>query len=206
MNSKTPPGRAGRRFMKSARVSSCSILVLGLALASTPVAATAKSITVNPGQSIQAAVNTARPGDTVKVLSGDYCEPNPGAAAVRITKPLKLMASGQVRILPCGGQPNGIVVEPAKPGDPDIDGIEIIGFTVQGFEHNGIWLAHVNHFNIENNVSIDNLENGIWPTLSANGQVKKNVAYGSTDSALWVEASQNVRVINNDLHNSPTGL
>jgi parallel beta-helix repeat protein len=192
--------------MKSARVSSCSILVLGLALASTPVAATAKSITVNPGQSIQAAVNTARPGDTVKVLSGDYCEPNPGAAAVRITKPLKLMASGQVRILPCGGQPNGIVVEPAKPGDPDIDGIEIIGFTVQGFEHNGIWLAHVNHFNIENNVSIDNLENGIWPTLSANGQVKKNVAYGSTDSALWVEASQNVRVINNDLHNSPTGL
>src|SRR5260370_12694787 len=34
----------------------------------------------------------------------------------------------------------------------------------------------------------------------------KNVAYGSLDSALWVEASENVRILDNELHNSPTGL
>jgi len=192
--------------MKSVQVGSGAVLVLGLALASTPMSATAKTITVRPGESIQHAVDIAKSGDTVKVLSGDYSEPNSGVAAVRITKPLKLTASGQVRILASGGQPNGILVEPANEGDPDVDGIEIKGFTVEGFTNNGIWLAHVNHFNIENNVSINNLENGIWPTLSANGQVKKNVAYGSLDSALWVEASENVRIINNDLHHSPTGL
>jgi parallel beta-helix repeat protein len=170
------------------------------------MAATAKSITVRPGESIQKAVNAAAPGDTVKVLSGDYTEVHPGTAAVRITKPLTLTASGQVRILPYGSQRDGILVQPANPGDPDIDGIEIKGFTVEGFTNNGIWLAHVNHFNIERNVSINNLENGIWPTLSANGQVKNNIAYGSLDSALWVEASQNVRIINNDLSTSPTGL
>ncbi len=194
--------------MKSAQVSSGAALVVCLALASTPMAATAKSITVRPGESIQAAVDKAKPGDTVKVLSGDYYEAHPtapGTAAVLITKSLKLMASGQVRILPYGVQTNGIVVR-GTDEQHRIDGVEIVGFTVEGFEENGIWLAHVNHFNIENNVSINNLENGIWPTLSANGQVKKNVSYGSKDSALWVEASENVRVINNELHHSPTGL
>ena len=101
---------------------------------------------------------------------------------------------------------HGILVEPANEGDPDISGLTIQGFTIEGFPNMGIWLRHVNKFKIQGNESINNLENGIFPTLSANGLVQKNVSYGSQDSALWVEGSQNVRVINNELHNSPTGL
>lgn len=168
------------------------------------------SITVNPGESIQAAVDSAQPGQTVVVKPGDYIETHDGSAAVRITKPLKLIADSTadkpVRILPGGAQRQGILVEPENSGDPDVDGIEIKGFTVQGFRNNGIWLRHVTNFNIEGNTSIDNLENGIWPTLSTNGEVKKNLSYGSLDSALWVEAVENVRVIDNTLHTSPTGL
>ena len=168
------------------------------------------SITVNPGESIQAAVDSAQPGQTVVVKPGDYTETHDGSAAVRITKPLKLIADSTpdkpVRILPGGSQRQGILVEPENSGDPDVNGIEIKGFTVQGFRNNGIWLRHVTNFNIEGNTSIDNLENGIWPTLSTNGEVKKNLAYGSLDSALWVEAVENVRVIDNTLHTSPTGL
>lgn len=172
---------------------------------------TSTSVTVEPGESIQAAVDAASPGDTIVVMPGDYRETHPGIAAVRITKPLKLIAKSdlpgvKVRILPSPGQMHGILVEPANPGDPDIDGIEISGFTVEGFPNMGIWLRHVKNFTVENNESVNNLENGIFPTLSANGLVQKNVAYGSQDSALWVEGSQNVRVINNELHNSPTGL
>jgi parallel beta-helix repeat protein len=168
-------------------------------------------VTVRPGESIQAAVDAALPGDTIKVMPGDYTETHAGRAAVRITKPLKLLAMSnlpgtKVRILPGPGQTNGILVEPENFGDPDVDGVEINGFTVEGFENNGIWLRFVKNFTIENNESIDNLENGIWPTLSANGLVKDNVSYGSLDSALWVEASEDVRVVGNDLHHSPTGL
>jgi len=165
---------------------------------------------VNPGESIQAAVDAAEPGDTIRVMPGDYTESHAGRAAVRITKPLKLIAESSetapVRILPSAGQRHGILVEPENADDPDVDGVEINGFTVEGFPNNGIWLRYVQNFVIENNVSIDNLENGIWPTLSANGEVRKNVAYGSLDAALWVEAAENVRVIDNEVYDSPTGL
>lgn len=202
--------------MKSDRWSRCAALALGAMLIGLPAAATAAVHTVGIGESIQAAIDAAAPGDVIKVLPGDYMEPDSGsAAAIRITKPLKLIARSslpdgpKVRILPNPDVPtqrHGILVEPANPGDPDVDGVLIKGFTVEGFDKMGIWLRHVRNYKIKNNESINNLENGIFPTLSANGLVKKNVAYGSLDAALWVEASENVRVIKNEVALSPTGL
>jgi parallel beta-helix repeat protein len=197
--------------MRSALMSIGAVLVLASAGCGGGSSKSTANVTVQPGESIQAAVDAAAEGDTIEVMPGDYVEDHEGRAAVRITKPLKLIALSNppdqiVRILPSGAQRHGILVEPENDGDPDVDGVEIKGFTVEGFQNNGIWLRYVQNFNIENNVSINNLENGIWPTLSANGEVKKNVAYGSLDAALWVEASENVRVIENELYDSPTGL
>jgi parallel beta-helix repeat protein len=197
--------------MRSALMSIGAALVLVSGCGNSGNSGTSASTTVRPGESIQAAVDAASPGDTIVVMPGDYVEEHDGRAAVRVTKPLKLIADSnppdqRVRILPSGSQRHGILVEPENPGDPDVDGVEIKGFTVEGFSNNGIWLRYVQNFNLENNESIGNLENGIWPTLSANGEVKKNVSYGSLDAALWVEASENVRVLDNELYNSPTGL
>jgi parallel beta-helix repeat protein len=199
--------------MKSIRLITGTIVAVGLFAVWAP-AAPAVTHTVSPGESIQDAVDAAAAGDTIKVEVGDYygTPAGTGSAAVRITKPLKLIAKSKisnderVRILPGAGNSHGIVVEPANPGDPDVVGVIIKGFTIEGFDKMGIWLRHVQKFKIQGNESINNLENGIFPTLSANGQVKKNVSYGSEDSALWVEASTNVRVIKNELYNSPTGL
>src|SRR5262245_49610139 len=198
--------------MKVAGLGLCSILVSSLTAAFAPRVATAGAIFVHPGESIQAAVDAAPAGSVIKVLPGDYTETHGNDVAVRITKPLKLLAKSKiskgvrVRLLPGPGNNQGIKAEPANEGDPDIVGLKIQGFTVEGFHNNGIWLRHVNTYTIQGNESINNLENGIWPTLSANGQVKKNVVYGSQDSALWIEASENVRALKNDLHDSPTGL
>ena len=197
--------------MKPARILTFMILASAVVWASSAPAAVH---TVNPGDSIQAVIDAAAAGDTVKVMPGDYTGVPAGsvAAAIHITKPLKLIAKSKlkkgvkVRILPGAGQTHGILVEPANMGDPDVTGVLIKGFTIEGFQNNGIWLRHVQKFKIIGNESINNLENGIWPTLSANGTVKKNVSYGSQDSALWVEASENVRVIKNELYGSPTGM
>lgn len=195
--------------MKSLRLAVVALLVVTFGCGGDDDG-TSNGTTVRPGESIQAAVDAAMPGDTIMVMPGDYTETHEGRAAVRITKPLKLVAMStedeKVRILPGPGQRDGILVEPEEFGGPDVDGVEISGFTVEGFDNNGIWLRYVTNFTIENNESVDNLENGIWPTLSTNGLVKNNVSYGSLDSALWVEASENIRVVGNELHSSPTGL
>jgi len=206
----------GGSFMKPFRMIAASTLALGLSALWAPAAAPAATITLNPGDAIQAAIDAAPAGSTIKFNPGDYVGVPAGSsqAAIRITKPLKLIAKSKpskgvrVRILPDAGNvlKHGILVEPANPGDPDVDGVMIKGFTVEGFPKNGIWLRYVNNFKIQSNESINNLENGIWPTLSANGSVKKNLAYGSEDAALWVEASENVRVLKNEFHSSPTGL
>src|SRR5436190_18277105 len=74
--------------------------------------ARARSFTVVPGTSIQAAVDAASAGDTIKVMPGDYIEPHDGSAAVRITKALKLVGrstpNAKVRLLPGPGQSHGI--------------------------------------------------------------------------------------------------
>lgn len=184
--------------------------VLGAALALSATPALAKGLKVGPGltyTSIQAAIDAASAGDKIIVMSGTYQEGNANIAAVTINKSLKLVAKskkGPVTIVPNPGQQHGILVEGTE--SARIDGLQIKGFTVQGFPNNGIWLRYVDNFKIGGNSSIDNLENGIWITLSIDGQVKKNVVYGSADSALSVEASWNVRVRQNELFDSATGL
>ena len=174
-------------MMKPVRLVTLLGLASGLSVVWAPAAAPAATHTVNPGESIQAAVDAAAPGDTVKVMPGDYTETRGiGRGGVRITKPLKLIAKSKpskgvkVRILPGAGADRTASSSSRR--------TRVIRTSTasrsraspsQGFPNNGIWLRHVNNFKIEGNESIDNLENGIWPTLSANGLVKKNVSYGS---------------------------
>ena len=191
-----------------------SALGVGLVMLCVSTAATA-AIVVRPGESIQAAVDAASPGETIVVKPGTYYGAAGADEGVRIKKDgIRLIGNsnsgkgGKVILVPNpdGSNKDGILAEPEDEEAPEIQGFHIQGFTVQGFPNNGIKLERVNTFTIEGNESIDNLENGIQPELSANGLVKNNLSYGSKDSALWVEGGVNVRVIGNVTHSSVTGL
>ncbi len=193
---------------------------LGIAILATATSAEATVHLVAEGESIQAAVDAASPGDTILVDPGTY-ETSGGLYGLHITTDnLRLIGkvkkgrgdAGKVRILATAGQQTGLYAAP--PGcdykdnscGGELQGFYLRGFTVEGFPDNGIQTRWVNDFKFIRNESVNNLNNGIYPTLSANGLVKNNVSYGSLDTAMWVAGSENVRVIGNELYDSKIGL
>ena len=209
--------------------------LLGIAAVMSCATATAAVHRVAPGDSIQAAIDGASPGDTILVEPGVYQESGNGRYGLRIaTDNLRLIGkvkkgkgkgkgnsgADRVRIIQNEEQETGVYAAPpgcdydVKDDTPEgqecrsreLKGFYIRGFSVEEFPVNGIQTRWVDGFQFVRNASVNNLNNGIYPTLSANGLVQNNESYGSLDTAMWIAGSENVRVIGNELWGSVIGF
>jgi parallel beta-helix repeat protein len=189
----------------------------------------AATMTVHPGQSIQAAVDAAPPNTTIHVEPGVYHESTSGLSAIVISKDgLQLIAQPTaghpVVIENAGTQMNGIVVAPADsvtvstdehPGEHPpcgtngnlIHGFTLRGFTVRGFDQFGVYLACVDGFTLSQNFTDTNKLYGLFPVRSHHGTMSDNEAQNTTlDAALYVGQSDHVDITGNSSHQNLLGI
>ena len=178
------------------------------------VTASARTIVVRPGQSIQAAVDRAHPGDRILVHAGTYHEagrPCPidaaSTCAVVISKDdisvIGLEHGRRAVVLEnAGGQDIGIAVavegavgaqcltDPAQ----RVRGVHLAGLTVNNFAVNGISLFCADDWSVVGCSANDNQFYGIFPSHCGNGLIRGSRATGANDTGIYVGQSHDVRV------------
>lgn len=154
---------------------------------------------VHPGESIQEAVDTAGPGDTIVIAPGTYQE------SVLVTKPgLTLRGSGDAATVikpapaaasttasttaraanACAQSGNGICVMGSA--DKDVGRVTIRSLTLSGFKNNGIWASDTDQLTVRSVTSEKNGTWGIAQQKSTRGVFRNNTVRDNGDAGIFV--------------------
>ena len=196
-------------------MSAVGVIVTSMGVGAAAPASAARTIVVQPGESIQAAVNRANSGDRIVIKPGHYRE------SVLITK------SG-LRIQGSGAGPNGTVVEPGRPdrrnpcsveaggngfcviGSPrrTVHNTRISNLLVRNFGGSGVVSFGADGFFVDNVHARNNHEYGITAFASTRVVFVRNKASGSEDAGIYIGDSPNARafVAGNELHDNNLGI
>ncbi len=156
-----------------------------------------KTHVVNDGDSIQAAVKLAQPGDTIQVMPGTYSE------TVYIDKDdihlVGVIKAGERATMDGKGELNDAILYSGN-------NIVIENFKITKYKGNGIMGQAGNNFEIRNNLIVDTGVYGIFPQLGKNGLIEHNIVSGIEDAAIYVGMSDNIHVAYNDVFDSVAGI
>ncbi|MFG2478892.1 nitrous oxide reductase family maturation protein NosD [Streptomyces fagopyri] len=167
----------------------CTAAVMASGLGAAPSADHRTVHRVSPGESIQKAVDAARPGDTVLISPGSYHE------SVRVTVPdltVRGFGAGRTVIEPgpasagnaCAKAGNGICVT-GRDSSP-LTGVTVRGLTLRGFAKQGLWASGTDRLTVSGVSAENNGQWGIAQERSVRGEFRHNTARGNGDAGLFV--------------------
>ena len=183
------------------------------------------TVTVRPGQSIQAAINRAQPHTTIYVEPGIYHDTATAQSALKVTQDgIQLIGKSTpgnpVVLESAGTQMNGIWVAPADSIDLEdnehpprggngnrVHNFTLRGFTVRNFSRFGVYLACNDGYTLSENVADGNQVYGLFPVRSFNGTLSNNEAKNTPlDAAIYIGQSDHVTITDNQAHDSLIGI
>jgi len=169
-----------------------AMATLALALPATSTAH--RTVTVHSGESIQAAIDAAKPGTTIKVEEGTFAE------ALTIDKDgIELVGAGRKKtnLVPPPGPPTDCVFAPAgicvtDAADPDhqVRDVEVSHLSVKGFVF-GMFFFNTKNGEITRTIASDNDAYGIFVNNSTGATIARNVTANDGEAGIYVGDSEN---------------
>ena len=162
-----------------------------------PISLSPRTIQVQPGGSIQEAVDQAQPGDTIRVAPGTYRE------SVLVELPnltlVGQVAGGRRPVLTGEGRrENGLVVCAAA--------FELQGFELRDYTANGVLIQRTSNVSLRDLIANHTGEYGLFAVNSSQVVIEDSVAIGASDTGIYVGQSQDVTVSGNEATENVSGF
>src|SRR6266581_4416482 len=177
---------------------SLALAMTGFGLAAAPNAGAAKPRVIVVTGSIQAAVDSAAPGDTIVVPPGTY------EGGVVVDKSPLTIRGSRAAVIDATGHEYGIEVGTGEvsvgpDGNPlcpalSLRDITIDGLTIRHADDTGVHLIGVDGFRLTHGRYVDNEEYGPFPICSVHGSIDHNDVSGTHDAGIYVGDDNGVLV------------
>ncbi|WP_406176254.1 nitrous oxide reductase family maturation protein NosD [Streptomyces sp. NBC_00996] len=172
----------------------CIAAVVASGLGCAPPAHSLTVHRVSAGESIQKAVNAARPGDTIVLSPGTYHE----SVSITVSNLTLRGSDAQSTVIvpgpasadsACAKAGNGICVTGTD--SKRVAGVTVRSLTLRGFAKHGLWASGTDRLTVRNVTSEKNGQWGIAQEKSVRGVFRYNTAQNNGDAGLFVSNTVN---------------